>query len=91
MDELFTLEFLKRLIGTAIRNALTPAITYLVAKGWMVAEDADQLVLVIVLVVATFLWGVYQKRVAAKEVKVALALPQFASQEVLREKLKESK
>lgn len=79
MDEIP--ELLKNIIGSVIRNAGTPLVAWLAARGWVGQDDGNAVLAVLVTVFATLAWGIYQKYKGAVLIKAALKLPAGATLE----------
>lgn len=78
-------ELLKSILGTVVRNAGTPIIAYLAAKGWITADDGSALLTFIVATLAAVLWGVYNKFNLHAWLQAALILPPNSTLEQAKE------
>ena len=84
-------DLFERIVGTVVRNAATPAITYLVAKGWVAASDGAQLLTVGAVTLAAVIWGIVNKYKAIALTKLALKMPENTSLNQLKEVAKSQK
>lgn len=69
----------QNLIGTVIRWLLTLVGTWLVSSGVLASGSQTEWVAGATAIVVALIWGIYQKFVASKLLKTAMALPAGAT------------
>lgn len=81
-------DLLKSIIGSVVRNAGTPVIAWLAARGWVTPDDGQALLTVIVVSAAAIVWGIWQKYQATAVLSAALRLPANATIEEAKASVK---
>lgn len=71
--------FIEKAIGSLVRTLLAGLVPWLVAKGMLGADDAEQLVTLLAAALIAGGWGVWEKWQSHEEKKTALALPEGSS------------
>jgi len=81
-------ELLKNIIGTVVRNAGTPLVVWLAAKGWITTDDGSAALTVIVVASASLVWGVWNKLNLHALIAAALRLPAHSTIEEAKNEAK---
>jgi hypothetical protein len=79
-------ETIASIIGTVVRNAGAPLVTYLVASGWLTDENAEKVIVALIAGAAALVWGIVQKIQAKALLEKALRLPAGSSMQSLLDK-----
>lgn len=68
---------------TLLRNLLAPAVAYLAATGFISESEATNLVVAVVAIAVSVVWGLGNKYIWNRKVETALELPAGSSKEKL--------
>lgn len=82
---MFNSDVIKGYLAGLLRLVLGSALTYAIAKGYLTAESAEQLVFIIAGVLVVLGTSLFSKIRADKKVEVALTLPAGSSKAKLED------
>lgn len=78
-------EALKQYLFTILRNLSAPLVVYLAATGWISEDQATALIVAIISIVLSVVWGLGNKYVFNKQVETALMLPAGSTKEDIKQ------